>query len=475
MNNLPDLPNPPHGVKYALTVPQSVLFADLSLRGSQRHVFRRVFNIAYEPSFIAIDDGAMSWDFTVDDPFVRELSPELDISGTVVPRFLEAMGRTSRTLIRTAIIVSKSSRRRTAHLAEDISADLNSYWDAYESHMASLFTFWNVETVLTDELISALRRDGRNDEVDSGLPTFIVPSESNWFALEQSNLATLQARFGATPSPDSLHAAADHRDVFGFLLAPFNLGSPPSAESVLERMSTLKVTSAQRSSPVSLANFAADVRHLGQLERELTFWKTERLDTFALADQIVRPLYEQAAEHLKIAYASLFAMRRQEIDDSLQGRPIDYVAASARAARYCLALIDGRIQFYKPTVKSTVDTDVAASGDVLHGSPASPGTVRGRVRLVVPGEVPALYPDEILVTQMTRPDMGAALDVALAYVTDEGGRLSHAAIVSREKGKPCVVGVGNATHVLRPGMMIEVDGSQGTVTVIDASFLDERP
>src|ERR1700712_4757129 len=118
MSNLPDLPNPPRGVKYALTVPQSVLFADLSLRGSQRQGFRRVFNIAYEPTFIAIDDGAMSWDFTVDDPFVRELSPGLDIAGTVVPRFLKAMGRTSRPLTRTAIIVSSNSRRRTAHLAE---------------------------------------------------------------------------------------------------------------------------------------------------------------------------------------------------------------------------------------------------------------------------------------------------------------------------------------------------------------------
>jgi len=100
----------------------------------------------------------------------------------------------------------------------------------------------------------------------------------------------------------------------------------------------------------------------------------------------------------------------------------------------------------------------------------SPGVIRGKVRIVTIGEEnPTLSSDEIIVTNMTRPELGAALDVALAYVTDEGGRLCHAAIVSREKKKPCVVGLGNVTKVLRQGMLIEVDGSAGTVTVVDAN------
>ena len=99
--------------------------------------------------------------------------------------------------------------------------------------------------------------------------------------------------------------------------------------------------------------------------------------------------------------------------------------------------------------------------------PTSAGIIKGKARIIPTGaKNPQLNNDEIIVAKMTRPELGNALDIVLAYITDEGGRLCHAGIVSREKKKPCVTGLGNATEVLRDGMIIEVDGSNGTVTVI---------
>ena len=68
---------------------------------------------------------------------------------------------------------------------------------------------------------------------------------------------------------------------------------------------------------------------------------------------------------------------------------------------------------------------------------------------------------DVLVTRITDPDWEPIMKIASAIITDEGGRTSHAAIVSRELGIPCIVGTGNATQVLRDGEEITVDCSSG--------------
>lgn len=75
-------------------------------------------------------------------------------------------------------------------------------------------------------------------------------------------------------------------------------------------------------------------------------------------------------------------------------------------------------------------------------------------------------PGEILVTDMTDPDWVPIMRVASAIVTNRGGRTSHAAIVSRELGLPCIVGTNNATQVLKNGQAITVDCSQGEHGVV---------
>ena len=70
---------------------------------------------------------------------------------------------------------------------------------------------------------------------------------------------------------------------------------------------------------------------------------------------------------------------------------------------------------------------------------------------------------DIIVTEMTKPNIITACEKAGAIVTDEGGMLCHAAIVSRELGIPCVVGTKIATKVLKDGDIVEVDAGNGVV------------
>ena len=69
----------------------------------------------------------------------------------------------------------------------------------------------------------------------------------------------------------------------------------------------------------------------------------------------------------------------------------------------------------------------------------------------------------VLVAAETTPDFVPAMKIASAVVTDQGGITSHAAIVSRELGVPCVIGTKIATKVLKDGEVVEVDAVKGIV------------
>lgn len=102
------------------------------------------------------------------------------------------------------------------------------------------------------------------------------------------------------------------------------------------------------------------------------------------------------------------------------------------------------------------------------GQIAQKGFARGKVRVIKKlSEVSMLQEGEILVSPMTMPDYVPAMKISAAIVTDEGGVTCHAAIVSRELKKPCVIGTKIATEVLKDGMEIEVDANNGIVKIIN--------
>ncbi|GIW17311.1 PEP-utilizing enzyme [Tepidiforma sp.] len=109
----------------------------------------------------------------------------------------------------------------------------------------------------------------------------------------------------------------------------------------------------------------------------------------------------------------------------------------------------------------------AGPGDVIHGVPGCPGRARGTARVVLdPLDPTVLEPGDILVAPMTDPAWTPLFVPAAGVVVDVGATLSHAIIVSRELGIPCVVSATDATKRIPDGAVIEVDGDTGAVTVI---------
>ncbi len=101
---------------------------------------------------------------------------------------------------------------------------------------------------------------------------------------------------------------------------------------------------------------------------------------------------------------------------------------------------------------------------ILKGLSASPGSATGVVKIVHDAsELGKVQKGDILVTEMTNPDMVPTMERAAAIVTDAGGSTCHAAIVSREMGIPCIVGTEKATEILQEGDLITVDATAGVV------------
>ena len=104
----------------------------------------------------------------------------------------------------------------------------------------------------------------------------------------------------------------------------------------------------------------------------------------------------------------------------------------------------------------------------IKGQVAHKGLVKGKVRVVRNKEEFKYFEDgEVLVTGMTRPEFIPLMKKSIAIVTDEGGVTSHAAIISRELKKPCLIGTKDASRILKTGDLVEVDANKGIVKILE--------
>ena len=114
--------------------------------------------------------------------------------------------------------------------------------------------------------------------------------------------------------------------------------------------------------------------------------------------------------------------------------------------------------------------DAAPVGTQMKAIGGSPGTVTAKTRVILDlADADSLEPGEILVCTTTDPSWVPLFMIASAVICEIGAQASHAVIVSRELGVPCVVSLANASKTLPTGTTVELDGSSGTVTVVESA------
>ena len=164
-------------------------------------------------------------------------------------------------------------------------------------------------------------------------------------------------------------------------------------------------------------------------------------------------------------YSSLFKEPTSMLN-TIRSRREEYYKLLEREAQF---LFDGQADH--PDTwrrRDAVSEDVLREGEALQGMPGCTGSAEGTARVILDSSDPtSLQPGDILVAPLTDPSWTPLFVPAAAVVVDVGAPLSHAIIVSRELGIPCVVSATDATRRIPDGARISVDGDTGVITVLE--------
>lgn len=218
-------------------------------------------------------------------------------------------------------------------------------------------------------------------------------------------------------------------------------------------------------------NLDGYTKELAELASWMVYLRTYRTDIQYKSFFMLRDFFKEIAERCKLSLNDLLFLRHTEIISLLKGDKIDKNIISKRKKGYGIIHIeDNQIELFDDNLKELKEflKEEELEETYLEGSVACKGYAKGRVKIIIKDkDMEKMKKGDILVSSMTRPDLVPAMEKAAAFVTDEGGITCHAAIVSREMNKPCIVGTGKATKLFKDGDLVEVDAEKGIVRKLE--------
>lgn len=164
-------------------------------------------------------------------------------------------------------------------------------------------------------------------------------------------------------------------------------------------------------------------------------------------------------------------LSRSELLRLLKGGALNLKIIESRKLSYLFVMRKGIVkEFFSEQIDLVLKKELPnlkSAVSRVSGKIAYPGKVSGRARIVFSLEdCKKLIKGEILITPMTKPNMAPYFKGIKAIVTNDGGTLSHASIISRELKIPCVVGTTIATDIFKDGDLVEVDADKGVVKIL---------
>ena len=207
--------------------------------------------------------------------------------------------------------------------------------------------------------------------------------------------------------------------------------------------------------------------------REFSRIKTIHPDDLSYTQYLLLNIYKEIARRAKMPFDDFRYLTIDEILNFLKIKKLLRKKQIMTRKSFCILLLrDGSMsisegQNARKVYKQELKIVKEKKQSILRGFPASQGVVKGKVTIITKlTDLRKMKAGNILVASQTNPNYLVAMKKAAAFVTDEGGITSHAAIVSRELGIPCVIGTKIATQVLKDGDFVEVDADKGIVRKI---------
>lgn len=314
------------------------------------------------------------------------------------------------------------------------------------------------------------------------LSLICTPSRETAAEYEQDDFLKMCSK-KSLPKKFFLKLCESHARKYGWLSIRYFIGKPWTTHDVFERAKNIKHSDAEKQYKERLLNrqkthtklvkilsqMSLKDRNLVKQIRDIIYLRTQRSDFFHYSNYFVLPLFKKIAASLNINYEDLLYFSPDEVVAALENK--FELKKNFNERRSCLvAFFDGNSKIIqgkkaKDYIKRRPVLQLAfQKARSVSGISANPGIVSGKAKIIMKNEdLEKVSKNDILVTTMTTPNFISAMEKASAFITDEGGILCHAAIISREMKKPCIIGTKIATKVFKDGDIIEVDANKGIV------------
>lgn len=398
--------------------------------------------------------------------------------------------------------------------------ELKDWFDKYSEQVLKTIPFLNyivvVEMVLQEELgkriEEPLSRSGKEELLDQYLKDLISPPMDANPALAVIELTEIAASIQENPEivrlfegpvpeikellekehPALLNRLTAYIDKYAWMGTYHYRGSPTTLDDVIadlkvslkkdcaKQLGFIREESRDRErifeSIAEELELSEETLGVIKVGRENLYLRQYRHDVLLMAGSRVRGLLTGIAQRLNTDYLSLNYLTFQEISEAIEeGQIPEKVNFKERKRDFAFFFEDGKLRII--TSKDLAEERAARAVVIervpeLTGFVAFAGKYVGRVKIVdLLEEIAKMEAGDVLVAAMTNPYYVPAMIRAGAIVTDEGGILSHAAIVSRELGIPCIIGTDKATKVFKDNDLIEVDatGIRGVVRLVRAA------
>lgn len=313
-----------------------------------------------------------------------------------------------------------------------------------------------------------------NSEVESAFELADYVKNSGWDKHAKKSLEKHAEQFrwlpmwgvNINPLKDSYF-----RDEVNSLMDKFD--RPAKELVVLQRKARIRTTLAKD----ALRELKADrvMEAYINILQNYIFLRTYRKNAISKSHYYLRTVFDEIASRMKISRQDAYNLAYHEIYNYLNnGEKLDSETLKSRRKGWAILGWDGQPIIFSgkeavasATEKYSISLPKPKIGKKVKGNVASRGKVKGTVKVALSvDELGKVKKGDILVAIMTTPEYMTAIYRSAAIVTDEGGVTSHAAIISREFGIPCIVGTQNATKVLKDNDYVEVDAEKGIVNIL---------
>ncbi len=353
-------------------------------------------------------------------------------------------------------------------------------FDEFLTHARDITAYWCFAAVHLQTIVErALQKKITEHQVPAEAIPQLIPQIHTPLFEQQRELKALKKKIGSSTLDEIRRDASLLSEMQAHLgtYAWIEIANWVGEELTLERLfNQIEHTSDSSESVQSTVKMHADLRYVAESFAAVGYAKQAGAEYLSMYSQLTRPFLNRITEQLGITYEELMATTHDEIRESLStgiSAELKLRIPERQKGQWFVEASRGRKAIFTDDHEtiSRLMKDLLPKEDVsakeFKGDIANGGLAKGVAKVVRNvEEFSKLQTGEILVTTMTTPDFVILMQKAAAIITDTGGLLSHAAIVSRELNKPCVIGTKIATKAIHDGDLVEVDADKGVVRIL---------